>query len=243
MFDLLSPLLWCCFFITIFIAFLVRGITGFGSGLIAIPILSLFLPVALVVPVVGLMDFSGAAGHSFKYKSHIHWRDLLPLLPFTLLGILCALYLFKTLEGETLKKALAIFLFLYALYSLFINQPKQKHSQAWALPAGGLGGFIGTLFGTGGPFYVLYLHLRQHDKGTFRATIATIFLIDGIGRIVGYAATGVYTEQVAFLFLLGIPTIYVAMKVGGKIHTNLTQRQFQIGISYLLIACSIALFI
>jgi uncharacterized membrane protein YfcA len=41
----------------IVIAYTIKGLSGFGPGLIAIPILSLVLPVTIVVPVASLLSY------------------------------------------------------------------------------------------------------------------------------------------------------------------------------------------
>ena len=41
----------------ILVAYLVRGICGFGSGLIAIPVLSLMFPLKVAVPLVVMLDY------------------------------------------------------------------------------------------------------------------------------------------------------------------------------------------
>lgn len=46
----------------IFLAYLVRGLAGFGSGLFAVPLLALQFPIKLVVPVVVLLDYLGSIG-------------------------------------------------------------------------------------------------------------------------------------------------------------------------------------
>lgn len=55
--------------------------------------------------------------------------------------------------------------------------------------AGTSGGLICTLFDTGGPFYVMYFKAHGLGKPAFRATFAAVFLIDGTGRLPGYAGT------------------------------------------------------
>ena len=50
----------------LFLAYLVRGIAGFGSGLIAVPLLTLFSPVTAVVPVVVSLDYIGSASQSVR---------------------------------------------------------------------------------------------------------------------------------------------------------------------------------
>jgi uncharacterized membrane protein YfcA len=44
----------------VFVAYLVRGVAGFGSGLIAVPLLSLAAPVPAVVPLVVALDYIGS---------------------------------------------------------------------------------------------------------------------------------------------------------------------------------------
>lgn len=241
MLEQLSPLQLGLAFVTLSVAFVVRGIAGFGSGLIAIPILALMLPVSVVVPVVGLLDYLASSSHGIKHRSAIAWREILPLVPFSLLGVISALYLFKTVDAALLKRALGVFVLLYALYSLSGIAPKAKVSRLGVVPAGGFGGLIGTLFGTGGPFYVIYLQLRRLDKSAFRATLATVFLIDGSNRIVGYFLSGFYTLDALYLLAAGVPVMAVALYIGGHIHTSISPRRFQQAIGLLLLGTGSAL--
>lgn len=243
MLDSLSAIQLLLAVLIIILAFLVRGITGFGSGLIAIPLLALMLPLSIVVPMVGLLDYIAANSHGIKHRQSISWDSILPLLPFTLIGVLSALYLFKTVDADILRKALGGFIILYALYSLFSKATGRQGSRLWAIPAGSFGGFISTLFGTGGPFYVLYLRIRHLDKQAFRATTAMIFVIDGSSRIIGYIFSGFYTTQTLLLVAISLPIMMIGMYVGGHIHTSLSQQDFQRGIGILLIGSGLALLV
>ncbi len=222
-------------------AFFVRGIAGFGSGLIAIPLLAQMLPLSVVVPLVGLLDYIASSSHGVKHRQAISWRDIYPLLPFTFAGVLTALYLFHTLEGDLLRKALGGFIVLYALYTLLSSGPGFRGSRWWAIPGGALGGLIGTLFGTGGPFYVIYLRLRHLDKTAFRATIAIVFLIDGSSRIAGYFFSGFYTGETMYLLAAAFPIMVVGMYIGGHVHTTISQQTFQRAIGLLLVGSGLAL--
>lgn len=44
--------------IIVLAAYTVRGIGGFGSGLVAIPLLALVLPMHIIVPVITLLGFT-----------------------------------------------------------------------------------------------------------------------------------------------------------------------------------------
>ena len=55
----LATIAWCA--AVIFGAFIVRGMSGFGAGLVATPLLVLLLPVHVVVPMIGPRSDASAA--------------------------------------------------------------------------------------------------------------------------------------------------------------------------------------
>ena len=220
--------------LVLFVAYLVRGIAGFGSGLIAIPLLALLHPITLVVPLVVLLDFLGSAAQGVKGRESISWPDLAPLLPFTLAGVLAALYLFASVAPERLELALGAFVVAFAVYQI-LPLPPLSGSRLWAGPAGLLGGFVGTLFGTGGPFYMMYLQVRGLDKGAARASFAAWFLVDGGLRLAGFAAVGMLSFSLAGTLALWLPAAALGLLVGGAVHVSIDARTFRYFISLLLV--------
>lgn len=216
-------------------AYTFRGVAGFGSGLIAIPLLALFMPLTFVVPYISVLDVSASLVHTWRHREHTLWRELLPLLPFTVLGVVLALYLLKNIDIALLVHALGIFILLFAGYSLLAPQLKQHCSRKWAGLAGAIGGVISTLFGTGGPLYVIYFQLRGLPKSVFRSTIATAFLIDGSVRLSGYALAGFYSREILAFIATSLPVVALGLYIGGHIHTGISQRQFQRAIGVLLL--------
>lgn len=224
----------------LFFAYFIRGIAGFGSALISVPLLAIFSPVSLVVPLVGLLDWLASVSQGLPNRRLIRWSDILPLLPFTVLGVGAGLYLHTVLAPASLLLALAIFVLLYAGYALLPFPP--LHGGRWlAGPAGLLGGAVGALFGTGGPFYVIYLTLRRLDKTEFRTTIATIFVIDGFCRIVGFSLSGFYTLQTLYLCAAIIPLGALALWLGGRVHLRISHAAFVRLVSMILLGSGFAL--
>lgn len=224
----------------LFFAYFIRGIAGFGSALISVPLLALFFPVSQVVPLIGLLDWLASVSQGLPNRRLICWPDLLPLLPFTVLGVATGLYLHTVLAPASLLLALSIFIMLYAVYALLPFPP--LHGDRWlAGPAGLLGGTVGALFGTGGPFYVIYLTLRQLDKTEFRTTIATVFVIDGLCRIVGFSLSGFYTLRIMALCAGIVPIAALALWLGGKVHVRISHVVFVRLVSMILLGSGIAL--
>ncbi len=225
---------------TLCFAYLIRGIAGFGSALIAVPLLALRYPLALVVPVITLLDWFAAIAQGVKLRRQIRWPDLLPLLPFSALGVFSALFLHKIVAAADLAMALGIFVICYGAYAL-LPLPQLRGGRGWSAPAGFLGGMVGGVFGTGGPFYVIYLTLRQLNKEEFRTTVATIFVMDGFFRLLGFAAGGFYNRQVLTFVLLALPLMGAGLWVGGRIHLSMSQQGFVRLVSFILFGSGLAL--
>jgi len=238
----LTPLQIVLSVVVIFIAYTVKGLSGFGSGLIAIPLLAFLFPLTFIVPVLGLLSYGGTVTQSFHLRKQVAWRDMLPLIPFSLLGIAIAVWLLVNVDANDLVLLLGVFVLLYSVYSLL---PLSVFSggRRWAIVAGLGGGMVGALFGTGGPFYVVYLKMRQLNKNRFRATIAMIFLVDGGARMMGYALNGLFTAQVLWLVLTLLPVLFAGMYVGHHLHIRIDQKQFNRVISVLLLVSGVMLII
>ncbi|MBT3347256.1 MAG: sulfite exporter TauE/SafE family protein [Thiotrichales bacterium] len=224
----------------IFFSYFVRGITGFGSALVAVPLLSLMFPITAVVPIVILLDYIGSLSHGVHHRKEIQWREIIPLIPFSLTGIVIALYTMKTVQPELLAIALAIFIISYAIYTLLAISPPQG-SRIWSAPLGFLAGLVGTTFATGGPFVVIYLTMRKLGKLPFRGTIATIFMLDGSMRLIGYTISGFFSIDLLIISVVALPIMATGMWLGGQIHTGLSQQRFVQIISIVLLGSGSAL--
>lgn len=226
----------------LFLAYMVRGIAGFGSALIAVPMLALRFPLALVVPMVVTLDYLGSASQGFNNRDRIAWRDLWPLIPSTAVGTACALMLFGTVEGTVLTTVLGGFVIAFAVYQL-LPTPDMKMSRLVSVPCGFLGGLLGTLFGTGGPFYVMYLNFRGLDKVALRATFASYFIMDGSLRLAGYTGAGLFDRDALFFLAAAIPVAALGLWLGGKVHLNLKQETYRRFISLILIGSGVGLLV
>lgn len=223
------------------VAYTFRGVTGFGSGLISIPLLALFLPLTFVVPFISILDISASIIHVIHTRQHVSWKVIFRALPFAVIGVTFGLFIIKSINTLILVKALGAFIILFAIYSLISPTLKKNDSRVWPVFAGFFGSLIGTLFGTGGPFYVFYFQLQHLDKTVFRATCAAVFLLDGLIRATGFTLSGFYTASVLLNILYALPIMFFAMYIGEHLHTNISQRAFQRAIGIFLILSGLAL--
>jgi hypothetical protein len=226
------------------LAYFIRGIAGFGSGLIAVPLLALFLPLTFVVPLILLLDFTASlvmGGLDFK---RVQWQEVGILTPFSLIGVLVGTQLLVNMPITPMLLTLATFIFIFAIRSLLNLKGEKTISRWWAIPAALTGGTVGALFGTGGPPYVIYLNHRIHDKSLLRATFSALFFMEGAMRITTFLLAGLLLAQTVWWTALGaLPIVLGALYLGGHVHTGLSQAQMTRLIGVLLLVSSLSLLV
>jgi uncharacterized membrane protein YfcA len=223
-------------------AYVIRGITGFGSGLISVPLLALVLPLKFVGPLVLLLDFTASiviGGFNFK---RVKWGEIGVLIPFGLIGVVLGTNLLVNLPQKPMLIALAAFVFIFAVRSLFNIHGEKLASRGWAVPAALAGGTVGALFGTGGPPYVIYLSHRIHNKSDLRATLSALFFTEGLMRIVSFLIAGLLVSAKVWLaYFAALPLVLGALYLGGRVHVGLAASQMTRLVGVLLLVSSVSL--
>lgn len=223
-------------------AYFIRGITGFGSGLISVPLLALFLPLTFVVPVVLLLDFTASLVIGGYNLQHVRWREVLLLLVPSVIGVVIGTHLLVNLPQTPLLIGLAVFVLLFALRSLLSLQGNKPISQLWAVPAALTGGTVGGLFGTGGPPYVVYLAHRIQNKSDLRATLSAVFFIEGLIRIITFVVAGLLvSREVWVAYFAGLPIVLGALYLGSQVHHGLSTARMTRLVGGLLLVASLSL--
>jgi hypothetical protein len=229
----------------IFAAFIVRGMSGFGAGLVATPLLSFVIPVHVAVPMTGLLVFFLFVFLFIRDWREVVWRELKLLALPTVLGVAAGLLLFKSLDNRWLLTLLGTFLLIYATYMLLVHafgMPGFRCSERWAFPLGLGGSFIDTLFGGGGgTLVVIYMHARGFSGMPFRATIAVLWFIEMVARISGYTWAGYYTMSTLILAGLMLPMMAAGTWVGERLGNRISQTSFSRVLAVLLLVSGAAM--
>jgi hypothetical protein len=226
----------------VLVAYFIRGVSGFGSGLVAVPLLAHFLPLTFVVPLILVTDFLASVALGTHTRKHARWDEVKPLILFSILGVLAGTTLLVSLPQAPLLATLGVFVLLFGARSVLNLHGTRTISRRWAIPAGLAGGAIGALFGTGGPPYVIYLNHRVHDKGELRATFSILFLIEGGLRIAVFLVAGLLLHvELLFAILAALPLVALGLFLGNRVHIGLSPLQMQrlIGIMLLVSGTSL----
>ena len=212
---LLAPLV-------IFAGYLVFGVTGFGASPITIPVLVHLLPLGVVLPLAALLDLGSALALGVHTRRQADTRELLTLVPFTLIGLTLGVTLLLRLPRAATLLALGVFVCAYAVHLLVRRATRRRLSRFWAAPAGLVGGLVGALFGMGGPPYVMYLAGRIAGPDAQRATIAQMVILNVGLRVVAFAVAGLLASPPLWLAVAALlPVAWAGVWVGHRAHLRL----------------------
>jgi uncharacterized membrane protein YfcA len=204
-------------------AYFIRGITGFGSALISVPLLALSQPLQFAVPLVLALDFTASLVLGGTNTKKANWSEIKILLPFGMLGACIGAYALLTLPTTPVLLTLGAFTMFFGFRNIFGLQPVGRLPRAWAIPAGLAGGGAGALFGTGGPPYIMYLTRRLLDKGEVRATFSWLFAMEGGFRLILFLFAGLLLDpKLQIAYALGLLPMAIGLYTGNKVHLDMT---------------------
>jgi uncharacterized protein len=218
---------------------LIFGITGFGSALVTIPLASHFVPLKFALALFALVDLACALSVGLENPRNAVRSECRRLVPMVLVGTLLGATLLVNLPRRTGTLLLGLFVLSYSVYSFYSLRKKQSPgilSPGWAWLAGLAGGLSSTVFGAGGPPYVIYLSQRGLTKEQFRATLGLTIISSISMRIVAFFLTGLLLEpQVWMTALAAVPAALLAIYLSKKIYLKISREALMRAVALLLL--------
>ncbi|HEX6690850.1 MAG TPA: TSUP family transporter [Burkholderiales bacterium] len=225
-------------------AYFIRGITGFGSALISVPLLALSQPIQFAVPLVLALDFTASLILGGTNTKKANWQEIKILLPFGMLGACIGAYALVALPPTPILLTLGAFTMFFGFRNVFGLQPTGQLPRAYAVPAGLAGGAAGALFGAGSPPYIMYLTRRLLDKSAVRATFSWLIAIDGGFRLALFLFAGLlFDPKLQIAYGLGLLPMAVGLYTGNKVHLDMTSEGMLRVVGTLLVLSGALLFL
>ncbi|MFJ1340892.1 TSUP family transporter [Pseudomonas caricapapayae] len=223
-------------------AYIVFGIAGFGTALVAGPVLINFMPLSRIIPLLVLLDFVAAFGNWLPARKAVVRAELLRLLPCMALGCTLGVVFLLNLKSDLLLLLMGLFISAYALYSLAVKIRPAQLSAAWSVPMGTVGGLFGALFGSGGFLYAIYLNARLPSKEQARATQSALISCSAVVRLSLFLFAGVYADlPLLLLALCLLPMMVIGLYLGRRLTLNMSRETFVRLVNWLVLASGIAL--
>lgn len=225
--------------LVVFVASLIRSTFGFGEALIAVPLLSLFMPIEIAAPLAVLLSITIAAVVVVQDWRKIHISSAGWLLAPTFVGIPLGVALLTRADQHLVKALLALVILAFSGYCLFrANTPElRSESRAWLLGCGFLAGILGGAYGMNGPPLVIYGAMRRWTPQYFRATLQAYFLPASILGMAGYWLAGLWIAQVTHFYVISlavaIPGIFLGRAINQRFYSEAFLKYVYAGLAFI----------
>ncbi|HEY1214913.1 MAG TPA: sulfite exporter TauE/SafE family protein [Bryobacteraceae bacterium] len=195
--------------------YFVYGLTGFGSSIVAIPVLTQVVALRTATPVMLILDLAAGLLVGMRGIRLVSTSELRRLMPWLAIGLLSGVFVLVAAPEGPLKLLLGGTLLIYSSWRLVSRQTFSTIRPAWSVPLGLAGGCLTAIFGSGGPLYTIYLAGRLSDADQRRATISTLITITALLRLLLFSASGLYKNpEVLMLALCLFPCGAIGLCLG-----------------------------
>ena len=137
--------------LTIFLAGLTYGLTGFGFALVAVPLLMILLPPQAVVPIQLLLASLTGIVVVYEARQWVRLKQIWPLMLAGIIGIPLGTYLLTVLDTNVLKIFIGAVISLSALAFFFGFQRPIRNERLASAPIGFISGVLNGSTGMSGP--------------------------------------------------------------------------------------------
>ena len=208
--------------LALFFASIIYTISGFGLGLISIPILINIFETKTVVILINFTTIYLALLIIRNTKEVIERKEITPVLIFGILGVPFGVLLIASIDVEPLKVSVLLAIIVISIIGFIQIGNGQPASKYFRYPAS----FITTL-GLGTPLLVIVLNKTGLKKNILRKYLAIFGLSVQLFALIGYVFASLISFELFVLLVSVFPTIFIGFKVGNKINLRLNNIIFE----------------
>lgn len=224
------------FLFVLFVANVVQAVTGFAGTLLAMPPAMMLIGVHEAKVILNIMAFLSCLILAVKSYKKIQWNILFHMIGYMAVGMLAGIWLFEYLSLQILLPAYGVMIVLIVLKKMLIK--KEIRMTGWMLNSILLAaGIIHGMFVSGGALLVVYATAVLKEKESFRATVASVWVVLNTGLMISDISQGYMTSSVMKMTGISIIPLFLAIYVGNKIHEKIDQKSFM-RITYILLLAS-----
>jgi uncharacterized membrane protein YfcA len=204
-------------FATVFLAGFLRGFTGFGFALAAVPVITLFVEPAAVVPAIPIVAMAAGAEQLRRAWKSANWHALRRLLIGAILGTPPGVIALAYLPADAMRVMIGLVLF-FAVLALWrgyrFKQRPPTHAQ---LGIGFASGLLNGATAMGGPPVILFFLASPEGVAIGRASLLVYFFFVSAWSILSQSLAGLIDLKVVVLALLMIPVMAVGNVIGDRL--------------------------
>ncbi len=211
----------------VFVTGIVRGFSGFGSGMIIGPSAAAFFGPPMALAMISIMDAFPTLALVWQSRRHVNWRELIPVIMGYAMLVPLGVWVLKS--GD--PTAIRWFISISILTAVFILRSGWKYrgtrNAAVSVSVGGVGGFMGASAALPGPAVLVYWLASAAKAATVRANMIYYLFITDLFIIAGYLFGGIYTWEALWRAVLCTPGYIIGMFIGTHFFASASDKTYR----------------
>jgi len=216
-----------------FLAGFTQGLSGFGSILLALPLLATFMDIKTVIPLTALHAVTMSVILLVQLRQHLDWGKIIPLLVGALPGIPLGVFFLKTLDTRVIQFVMGLTLVIYPLINLTVRTTATI-SRHWSYGFGFLAGCLGGTLSASGPPVIVWTSLQPWGKDVVKVVLQGFFVVSGVLVVLAQVYSGLTTPEVWRLFLISFPALLIGTYSGTFFYGKLSDETYRMIMMVLL---------
>lgn len=224
-------------------AYIIMGLTGFGSALITVPLLAWIWPLPEVVALAIALDIFASALHGGLNFSKVDRVGVRNMLPGMLLGATIGVWLVGHVEQRWPLFLLGLYVAVVGL-RLGLNLRAQQANQSFLSysVASIFVGLIEALFATAGPIIVTLMQKRHVDLRIVRATVPVAMVAAGsIALAILLMSDAIALDRVFSRWLYAAPVAALGVWLGNHFARKAPLDRIRLLMALLLVLSGLSL--
>lgn len=205
----------------------IQSLTSFGFALIALPLLSLFLPLHQAVPIIVIFSLFVCVLVVIPNRRDINVKQIWLLIAAGMIAAPFGTYLLIAVEAWLLKTVTGLLISLFAALMLLGRSLPIRNERTAFLTAGLLSGLLNGSISVSGPPLALILSNQGMSKQAFRANLALNGVVLNLVSIASFAAGGLLDRETGGFLLWTIPAMLLGAWLGAKAVHRFDERLFK----------------
>ena len=223
----LDPTLLVVGGLAVLLAGFLRGLTGFGFALVAVPIVSTLVEPQIVVPMILIHSVVTSVPLLIHARHDMQPLRIWPLMVGAIIGAPFGSYLLIALDADTLRLLIGLVASGFALLLLVgFSRPVGRERLAF-LPVGFLSGLLNGSSSLAGPPVILFFANQRIPPMVFRANILLLFFSTNIATIFAFIAGGIFTSDSFILAAAFSPSLFIGTYLGARYSRRVDTRIFR----------------
>lgn len=200
--------------LTVCAAAFIQGVSGFGFGLVAVPILLGIASPSVVTPLVALCTLTINSLLWMYYRRSFDGAVVGRLLAGAVIGIPLGFWILQYVPAAGILTALGLMIVAYSLYSLTKPKVPVLKSPYWIYLTGFLSGTLMGSYNLPGPPVILYGNSQRWPQKAFKGNLTGFFWTNGVLAVMGHSLQHRVTGALFHQYLVILPGILVGLITG-----------------------------